>query len=231
LRSPEHAFAAHVSLPKGWKQGAEYPTLVCVGGEGIYFQGDAHLFADARKDREWIVVVPHALSSAVEVKYDRYPAYPEALIQRWNSRRVEFDEEGLVPLLAFLHEHFGAREKVAITGFSKGGRLCYRMLLRHPARIVAAVPASASFEAELANRAGAAEGGGAPVAILVGKDDEQRKAAEDGGPGVDAMTAEAVKALEAAGYARVERRLVEGGGHQPFADEVWSFLDEVGKAE
>ena len=66
-------------------------------------------------------------TNAIDPK--KFPAYDQAVIDEWNGKRTAFDVPGLLAILDFLRAHFGAEEKIAITGFS--GRR--QPLLRVPA--------------------------------------------------------------------------------------------------
>jgi predicted esterase len=151
----------------------------------------------------------------VEVKFDRYPAYPEALVREWNFKRFEFDDAGLLPLLDFLHTHFGASNKFALAGHSTGATMALRLLLMHPDRVARAVFTGPKLEPEATGGGGTAKDGGPPVLILVGSRDTSRLAE------ADAVTS----ALKEHGITQVERRSVPGVLRSDFPKEVWEFVD------
>jgi dienelactone hydrolase len=219
LQSPAHRLAAHVSYPAAWKSGKDWPVLVCLEGEGAYFEGSLAHFRETRAPREWIVVCPHTLSSSVEVKFDRYRAYGEALVKDWNGRRMEFDEPGLLALLDFLHEHFGAARKVAVTGYSTGAHLAYRLAFRHPERVHSLALACPKYDPLLAVGATPVEGGGVPVLVLAAEGDP-------GGASVEAQVDAALKELEKQGHRKVTRKTVPGTCSD-FPAEVWEFVAAV----
>lgn len=227
MRCPAHPFAAYVSLPKDWKPGKEYPVLVSVEGAGSNFSGNASQFSSARGSRPFITIAAHALSCTNEIKYDKYPAYSKELINEWNNRRVDFDVAGLLALLDFLREHFGAAPKIAITGFSGGGNLCYGFLLRHPDRVLCAAPACANFNPGLAQGATKVEDGGPPVHVMTGEKDPHRDFTHGNkdSPGIEPQSDGAVKALEENGFTKVTRTMLPGVGHSPLPREVWEFVD------
>ena len=78
----------------------------------------------------------------------------------------------------------------------------------------------------LAGAAGAGEGGGPVVQLMTGEKDQFRESAF-GGPGIEAQTDAAQKALADLGYAHVTRILVPGAGHDPLHGRVWEFVDRV----
>jgi dienelactone hydrolase len=142
--------------------------------------------------------------------------------------RPDFDIPGLVTILDFLAEHFGASKKVAITGFSGGGNLCYGMLMRHPDRILCAAPACANFNPGLKKGAKKAENGGAPVHIMTGEKDPHRYLTHGKNPpGIEEQTDWAEAALKEQGWEKVKRTLLPGVGHSALPAKVWEFVDEV----
>ncbi len=228
LQVPGHPMAAYVSFPSAWKPGKEWPVLVSVEGAGSNFKGNAEEFRNARGSRPFITVSPHALSCTNEVKLDRYPAYSKELVEKWNGRRIEFDVPGLLGILDFLHEGFGASEKVAITGFSGGGFLCYAMVLEHPERILCAAPACPNFQPGLAEGAKTPDDGGPPIHIMTGEKDPNRLLTHGTTPpGIEEQTDWAVKALADHGFTKVTRVMLPGVAHQALPAQVWTFLDSV----
>jgi pimeloyl-ACP methyl ester carboxylesterase len=188
-----------------------------VDGAGAYFEGMLRHFTEARSAREWIVVAPHAISSSEEVLFDRYRPYGEKLVREWNGRRLEFDEPGVLGLLAFLSEHFGAARKVNVTAYAQGARLAYRLAFRHPDRLAQVVLTCPTFEAALADGPTPATGGGPAVVALVAEQDPARAALE---AGADAAAA----ALAKTGVASVTRRAVPGVLCSDLPQEVWAIV-------
>ncbi len=226
--APTHPLAAYVSFPKGWKPGASYPVLVSVDGAGANFLGNARAFRNGRGSRPFITVAPHALSCTNAIPKAKFPAYSQALIDEWNGKRVAFDVPGLLAMLDFLHERFGAEKQVAITGFSGGGNLCYGFTLRHPDRVRCAAPACANFVPSLASGAATPEGGGPPVHVMTGEKDPHRHLTHGKTPpGIEQQTDWAMKAFEEHGFTKVKRTMLPGVGHSNLVKQVWAFVDEV----
>ena len=217
-----------MSFPKNWKAGTAYPVLVSVDGAGANFLGNAKAFKNARGSRAFITVAPHALSCTNAINPKKYPAYSQALIDEWNGKRVEFDVPGLLDMLDFLHEHFGAEKKVSITGFSGGGNLCYGFLFRHPDRVLCAAPACANFQPGLAREARTPDDGGPPVHVMTGEKDPHRHLTHGKTPpGIEQQTDWAMKAFEEHGFTNVKRTMLPGVGHSNLSKQVWAWVDEV----
>ncbi len=230
LGSTAQDLMAFVSLPRDWKRGKSYPVLVGVEGAGCNFLGYLRGMTGARGSRSAIVVSPMTLSNTNDLQPARYPAYPKALLERWNGNRIEFDGPGVEAVLAEVRRRFGGEEKVFVTGFSGGGNWCYYKLLHDPGGVRGAAPCCANFAGYGAQDApGAGPSGGPPVHIFTGEKDEHRDFTfgKKDSPGIEPQTDRAVEALKRLGYARVERTMVKGAGHSALPDQVWKFVDEV----
>jgi predicted esterase len=218
---------AWLSLPRSFAKKGEAPVLVAVEGAGCNFLGLCRGFVDGRGSRRFLVLTPVTLSNTNELRPETYPMYAPSLLDEWKSKRVEFDLAGLEAILQVLRERYGAAEKVAITGFSGGGNLCYSWTLRRPDRVLASAPACANFQPGLAGDAKAVEGGGPPVHVLTGAKDEFRDQVHGQKPGIEGQSDGAMEAFERLGFTRVRRTMLPGVGHSSCAREVWAFVDEV----
>ena len=226
----KHAMVGWLSLPKGWKKGASLPVLVAVDGAGSGFLGRARDQAGSRGSRNFLVLAPCSLSNTNELDAKRYPWYSQALLDEGNRNRIGFDVEGLLSLLEVLTERYGASGKLAITGFSGGGNLCYAMTVLHPDRVIVSAPACANFSGMGFQDAQPVEGG-PPVRILTGEKDEHRDFTfgKKDSPGIEPQTDNAVAALEKLGFKDVTRTMLKGVGHSPCAAQVWEAVDAASK--
>jgi hypothetical protein len=208
-----HAMVGYVSLPKGWKKGAALPVLVAVEGAGCGFLGRARL-------------TPCSLSNTNELDAKKYPWYSQAQLDEGNRNRIGFDVDGLLSLLDVLKERYGASDRLAITGFSGGGNLCYAMTVLHPGRVIVSAPACANFSGLGFSDAQPVDGG-PPVRILTGEKDEHRDFTfgKKDSPGIEPQTDNAVAALEKLGFKDVTRTMLKGVDHSPCAAQVWEAVD------
>jgi dienelactone hydrolase len=229
VKSPGHPMVGYLSLPKSWKRGARLPVLVAVEGAGCGFLGRARDAAKTRGARDYLVLSPCALSNTNELQEAKYPWYGKALLDEGNRDRIGFDVQGLLKLLELLKERYGADERFAITGFSGGGNLCYAMTVLFPGRVIVSAPACANFSGLGFRDAKPVEGGGPPVRILTGAEDEHREFTfgKKDSPGIEPQTDRAVAALEGLGFKDLRRTMLKGVGHSPCAREVWEVIDEV----
>jgi predicted esterase len=223
----KHPMVGWLSLPSGWTKKGPWQVLVAVDGSGSNFVGAARNFAGARGGRKFLVLAPVSLSNTNALEEAKYSVYDPALLRQWDARRVEFDIAGLESLLEVLRTRYGADEKIAITGFSGGGNLCYSMTLQRPERVWAAAPACANYQPGLANGAKPVEGGGPPVHVLTGANDEHKDQVFGSKPGIEGQSDWAMDSFQKLGFTRVKRTMLPGVGHSSCAKEVWTFLDEV----
>jgi dienelactone hydrolase len=227
VKAPGQDLVAWVSLPKGWQPKGEWPVLVAVEGAGCNFLGAVHGFMASRASRRYVVVTPCSLSNTNELKPETYPYYPPAVLSDWNARRIDFDLPGLEAILDVLVERYHAEKKVAITGFSGGGNLCYSLVMRRPQRVWAAAPACANFQPGLASDASPVEDGGPPVHLFTGANDEHKNDVFGQKPGIEGQTDWAVESFGKLGFKNVKRTMLPGVGHSSCTTQVWAFLDEV----
>ena len=227
VKSKDHPMVAWLSLPKGFTKRGETPVLVAVDGAGANFLGAARGFASSRGSRKYMVLAPCSLSNTNELKAETYPFYSAATLQEWGSRRIEFDLPGLEAILKALQARYGAAKKVAITGFSGGGNLCYSLTMQRPALVWASVPACANFQPGLASGAEPPADGGPPVWILTGEKDEHRDNVFGAKPGIEGQADWAEESFKTLKFTHVKRTMLPGVGHSSCGDKVWSFLDEV----
>jgi dienelactone hydrolase len=227
VKHKDHPMVAWLSLPKGFTKRGETPVLVAVEGAGANYLGVARGFASSRGSRKYIVLAPCSLSSTNELKPETFPFYAPALLEEWNGRRIDFDLPGLEAILKVLQTRYGAAKKVAITGFSGGGNLCYSFTMQRPALVWASVPACANFQPGLASGAEPAEGGGPPVWILTGEKDEHREHVFGAKPGIEGQADWAEESFKTLKFTHVKRTMLPGVGHSSCGDKVWSFLDEL----
>jgi dienelactone hydrolase len=226
----KHAMVGYLSLPKGWKKGASMPVLVAVEGAGCGFLGRARDAAKTRGSRDFLVLTPCSLSNTNALEPAKYPWYTQAQLDEGNRNRIGFDVEGLLALLDVLKERYGASDKLAITGFSGGGNLCYAMTVLYPDRVIVSVPACANFSGAGFPDAKPVEGG-PPVRIFTGAKDPHREFTfgKKDSPGIEPQTDQAVAALQQLGFKDVTRTMLDGVGHSPCAMRVWEAVDAAVK--
>jgi hypothetical protein len=114
-------------------------------------------YRSALGSRPFLIVSPCTFSNANGLRgevLDRYGAlYTEGEIRHAGGqglipdvkRRLDWDEAGLLAILEDLRATFPVAPRVHLTGFSGGGLLVYRMIIRHPGLLAVAVPVCPNF--------------------------------------------------------------------------------------
>jgi pimeloyl-ACP methyl ester carboxylesterase len=124
------------------------------------FGGDAQRRWRSRRPDEVGVVVPWTRSNRNTL---------DNALHR--ERNLDADAAGILAILDDLERRLGARPRVVLTGFSGGGQVVYRMTVRHPDRLVAAVPVCPNFNYLAHGYRERAGDGSLPVRIVTGEAD------------------------------------------------------------
>lgn len=227
VKSPDHPMVAWLSVPKGWSAKGDGKILVAVEGAGCNFLGACRGFANGRGSRKFLVLTPVSLSNTNELKPATYPMYAPALLEEWNENRAAFDMAGLEAILGVLKTRYGISDKIAITGFSGGGNLCYSWTLRKPDRVLCSAPACANYQPGLAREAQPVTDGGPPVHILTGANDEHKDHVFGQKPGIEGQSDWAQTSFKELGFTKVRRTMLPGVGHSSCGAQVWAFVDET----
>ena len=232
ITAPDHPVVGWLALPKDWNPKKKYPVLVTVDGAGSNFLGACRGSRKQRGKRPWIILAPCTFANTNALNEKKYPWYDPELLNGIGgfAPRFEWDAKGLEALLQLVRERFGGEEKIAITGFSGGGNLCYGYTFLHPDKVRLAVPACANF-AGLGVQAGPApDGGGPPIRIFTGANDPHREWTHGkvgGVPGIEPQTDRVMEALRNKGYSDVQRKMLPGVRHSSLHGKVWETIDEL----
>jgi hypothetical protein len=145
-----------ISLPEGYRpEGAgRWPVLICVTGCDCDFRGLLEKYRQARGGRPFLLVAPCTFSNTNAIEgwlWDHYRRlYPAEVIRQAERSQLDWDEAGLLAVIDDLQRLYGGEGRVYLTGFSGGGLLTYRMLVKHPARLAGAVAVCGNFFGESA---------------------------------------------------------------------------------
>jgi dienelactone hydrolase len=232
IGAKDHPIVGWLALPKNWSRKKRYPVLVTVDGAGSNFLGACRASRKRRGSREWIILAPCTFANTNSLPEKKYPFYDKKLLTSMGgfTKRFDWDHKGLTALLAVVRERFGGEEKIAITGFSGGGNLCYGYTLLYPQKIRFAVPACANFAGLGANPGPRPENGGPPIRIFTGANDPHREWTHGkvgGVPGIEPQTDNAQKTLRDKGYTNVTRKMLPGVRHSSLPAKVWEVADEL----
>ncbi len=191
--------------------------MVYVEGAGCNFRGAIENYASQRGEDPYILITPETFSSTNALEKAKYTYGQELLDKYQGGNRLEFDEAGLLAVIADVQRDFSGDTKFFISGFSGGGNLTWRMVFGHPEMLVAAAPCCPNF----ANAGTISEDPSRealPIHEFQGEADEYRKTM------LEAQWESAKKLLDEHGYKTIERTIVPGAGHSAFVKEVLDFF-------
>jgi predicted esterase len=188
----------YLALPDNYQNGdgRRWPVLVCLPGADADGAGLLERFRRARRDLPFVLVAPCTFANVNRLGGEllsRYRALYSGEVIRdaggegWLPdvrRRLDWDEAGLLAVLSDLEATCGAERRIYLTGFSGGGHLVYRMVVRHPDRLAGAVAVCANFNFwDHGYRTGPPhpEDRAVPVHLVLGENDPLRHA-RYGGP-------------------------------------------------
>mgnify|MGYP001549230763 CR=1 FL=1 len=211
-----HPIEYYLSLPRGWTKDREWPVLIALEGAGREFTLEHSEFVRARGDRPYIVVTPLTLSN--RGNYDPPYPYPPKL---WQNGTGDFDMGGLRRIIDDIHEEYGGRSRVYLTGFSAGGHLAWAMAFTHPELLAGVAPVDANYTGR-GVRSVSTDSSRAtlPIRSFQGDRDPHR-------PSLDTQWNHAEVVAESHGYGKLSRVIVPGGLHERMPERVFAWLDSL----
>ncbi|MGE0432629.1 MAG: hypothetical protein AB7S36_10250 [Planctomycetota bacterium] len=225
-KASTHTMHYYLTLPKGWSEDKTWPIIVAVEGAGCGFAGCHGLYVRERKDQPFIIITPIGFSNTNSLTNSgpKYPQYPAELLTeieaRGQAHRLDWDEEGLLAVLADVRKEFKGRSKIFITGFSGGGMLTWTMVMRHPDMVAAAAPSCGNFTPSIDNgKLPTPPDPALPIIAFQGKDDGYLESI------LNPQWGPCEQCYKKMGFTNVERRMVPGG-HNNFAGLIVPFFTE-----
>jgi len=199
-------------------------VVIAIDGSDRDFYGFHAAFVRARRDLPFVLVTPFVLSNGGHPSRSSYP-YSDAVFEAAEADPLQFDTAGVIAIIADIRTRFDATLPVYLTGFSAGAHLAWSFVLTHPDRLAGAALASANFAgrgitAEVSSRVR----DGVPVRGFVGEADSRFDVLSDQW---DAARSLAVKR----GHSDLNRVVVAGAGHSPFAREVLSYFAGLARVD
>ena len=223
-----HPTQYYLSLPEGWSAGKKWPVVVVIESADREFLQAATAFADARKQRPFILITPLVVTNG-GAGYRNVPTYHYsdsvwATIQ--NSGPFKFDMDGITAIIRDVAKQYGGEDRYFITGLEAGGHTVWGVLFNHPEAVRGAALICPNYlgrwvdETHISN---AGERGGLPIRNLVGTKDDM---CSPGSP-IYTQMQKAMSVAEAHGYKNVSLTRVEGKGHERLADEVLEYFSSL----
>ncbi|MHC4840960.1 MAG: prolyl oligopeptidase family serine peptidase [Planctomycetota bacterium] len=196
-----HTIQYLLTLPPKWSSEKKWPVVFACEGAGCGWKG-ANNSGRKHAKGEFIVVTPITFSNTNALVAKKYP-YPQEVLDEWNSKRIEFDEPGILAIIKDLQEIYHGQDKVCITGFSGGGIATWMMVFKHPELLHCAAPGSGNF-AGVSDVSDHEARNKLPVRAFQGDKDKHLAA-------LNAQWENAKRVAEENGYENVTRELVPGG--------------------
>ncbi|TET36808.1 MAG: hypothetical protein E3J72_07685 [Planctomycetota bacterium] len=227
-----HPIRYYFSLPAGYrrKEGKKWPVLICVDGAGCGFRGMAEGYRKARGKLPYIVVSPCTFANTNKIEENMLKKfktlYSDDVIEKGKSKRIDWDEEGILAIIKDLKAGYDAEGRVYVTGFSGGGYATYMMIFRHPDLLNGAAPACGIFRQTLAFTANkdkfTEEDRNFPIHVITGAKDPHRKytKGDKNIPGIEPQTDMAEKLIKQLKYPNYKRTMVPNLSHSPARKHV-----------
>jgi hypothetical protein len=223
-----HPIQYYLSLPEGWVAGKKWPVVVVIESADREFLQAATAFANARKQRPFILVTPLVVTNG-GAGFRSVPTYHYS-DQVWeriqSSGQFKFDRDGITAIIRDVVTQYGGEDKYFITGLEAGGHTVWGILFNHPEAVRGAVLVCPNYLGRWVDGAhisSAAERTGLPIRNFVGTKDEM---CVPGSP-IYMQMQKATSVAEAHGYKNVSLMHVEGKGHERMADEVLSYFSSL----
>jgi len=143
-----HPMRYFVALPDGWTAGRTWPVVVVIADAHRDFADNLKRFVDARGARPFLLVAPEVVTCGGTSGQTSPPhSYTEA---EWAQARApkdhDFDDAGLVAVLADVHAKWGGETRAYLTGWEAGGHTVWAQALRRPERWLAVAPVTPNYQ-------------------------------------------------------------------------------------
>jgi len=221
-----HPMQYYVSLPNGWNAGRQWPVVVAIESANREFQQTAGVFAKARKDLPFVIVVPLVTTNggANYRQADTYH-YSEAVWKQIEQDRCKFDMDSIAAVAADVKKLFAGEDRYFLTGWEAGGHTAWAFIFQHPEALRAAAPAATNYAGRCldAGFSSAASRTSLPVTVF------QVQSGRDVPPGrfVYQQSQQAMKIAGEHGFGNVSERIIADKPHGPLADEVLAYFASV----
>jgi dienelactone hydrolase len=185
-------------LPHGWTPDRQWPILVTIDGVEHDFRWNSMVFAEARKERPYIIVTPCVTSNGND----------------------PHDKEAIITIAREVQQQYHGQDKFFITGFSAGGHVTWQVIFEHPELFAGAVLASGNCIGRgVTTISQAPERIQLPIHGVYGEKDY---------PGYfDKQWPYGKQLARDHGYQNISEEVVPGGGHWFYPDQVLAFCDTV----
>ena len=141
-----HPMQYYASLPQGWTAARKWPVVVVIESANRQFQQTLDVFARARKDMPFILVMPLVTTNGgANYRQAGTYHYSDAVWSRIEQDRCRFDMDGIAAVAADVRKLLGGEDRYFLTGWEAGGHTVWSMILEHPEALRAAAPAVTNY--------------------------------------------------------------------------------------
>jgi hypothetical protein len=223
-----HPIQYYLSLPEGWSTAKKWPVVVVIESADRQFLEAANAYAQARKQRPFILVTPLVVTNGGS-GYRSVPTYrySDPVWDRiQSSGAFKFDMDGITAIIQDLVKEYGGDDKYFIAGLEAAGHTIWGILFNHPEAVRGGALVCPNYLGRWVDEAhisSAPERAALPIRTLVGTKDTL---CVQGHP-IYTQMQNAMSAAEAHGYKNVSLIRVEGKGHERLADEVLDYFSSL----
>jgi hypothetical protein len=225
VRGRDHLLQATVVLPDGWTAKKTWPMFVSIVGANCAYDSMLDELKRKAAKKPFILVVAKTIANANELEFAKLP-YPKSVMERYGDlqrrpQRVDWDEIGLLSVLAEIRQRFAAQERFFMTGYSGGAFLVHHWLQHRSEQLLGACAGSGNYSSTAEQGAVKPADGGCPVLIVSGSRDQA------GPPRIFPQSDQAAKALKDLGFTQVDRRHLENRDHEAFYELGLELLEKI----
>lgn len=214
-----HPMRYYLALPAAGAPEASRPILVACSPRG-QAEATAEAYAAADPENRFLVVAPVIVSNSGKRDPSDLGYGPEVVARVAREAVGQFDEEGILAVVAELQADHGAPSRFFITGFSAGGHATWLTVFLHPDLLAGAALSAGNFIGRgLDGRSISAAPGRArlPVREIIGSEDGYYQA-------LWAQWQKAQSLARANGYGNLSEQIVPARPHEPLVAEVMAFF-------
>ena len=207
-----------VSRPAGWTAGKTYPVLLAIESANAEFEKTAALFEKERGTLPLLIVVPWTTTNGGRRYLDGIAGlYPDSTWRRVNAAgNCEFDDQGLLAVIAQVQKQHGGEDRVFLTGWEAGGHTVFAFAFRHPDRLRGVAPVSPNYAGRCEQFSAAASRATLPFHVF----EAGRAELTQAGQPFYLQARKAVETAAAQGFHPDPVEVVKDADHTPLAGPV-----------
>ena len=220
-----HPMQYYISLPKGWNSSRKWPVAVVLEAAEKDYKVNAERFLSTRGDLPFILIAPINTNNGNQGRRDPsiFPYSTETWDYMDKVGDCQFNDEGILNIIADVAKQYNGESKIYVTGFEAGTHVLWSFVFNHPEILMAAVPVAGNWRnrcfipEQITNDPNKKK---FPIHSIVGEQDEGF-----GPKGIVYGQWTSVRDLAAShGYKDISETVVAKQGHVPMPEEVWAYF-------